>query len=181
MRRKFSVSGVVLTSKYLEVFGAIIAAYARAEVGIRVTISALLKEDIAVAFVLSEPYSSIPLKKVASSLAKIKLSEEYAKAFDSILDKIDAIRPIRNAIAHDIWVKGTRDNSIRPARMNINAGLAKTFGFSDKESDYTVDELDKYVKELLVLIDETKSFQEETGLAEVLNELNSHDEGQAAS
>jgi hypothetical protein len=135
-------------------FGKIIHHYASAEAGIKITLSGLLKIELARLLILTEPCSAMSLRNVAKSLVKGIWPEEDSKpreAFCQMVGDLGAFGPLRNSIGHSRWYDGTRPDSIKPAYVDIRSGTAKYFGVDEEERDWTVPELNAEADKLLKL------------------------------
>jgi hypothetical protein len=57
--------------------------------------------------------------------------------------------PLRNAIAHHIWMEGARNGSVKPLSARSRGGKAKLQGIWDEEKDYILADLHKIANALV--------------------------------
>jgi hypothetical protein len=136
------VSAVVVTKDHLLGFGAIIHYYATAESGIKMGLACVLGIELIDLMILSEPYTSLNLRNVSKSIAKVRepITPE-AERFLQIVGDFGAFGTLRNLIAHSRWREGHRAGSIRPSRLDIREGKARVYGLGEEEEDWTVADL----------------------------------------
>ena len=131
-----------LTEQHVLAFGAIIHRYAHCESGLRMALSPLLGIDRIDVMILTEPLNSLGLRNVAKSLVKSRepLSEASQRLL-AVIDEFEKFGSVRNCIAHDRWMRGGRQNSIKPARIDIRGGNVRVSGIFDQKADYTPNDL----------------------------------------
>jgi hypothetical protein len=131
-----------VTKEHLLAFGGIIHHYAVAENGIKIALATLMGIELVDVMILTEPYSSLNLRNVAKSLAKVKEPiNEPVRVFLQIVGDFGAFGAIRNNIAHNRWTDGSRPNSVKPSRLDIREGKARVYGASHEERDWLLEEL----------------------------------------
>jgi hypothetical protein len=131
-----------VTKEHLLGFGGITHYYAVAETGIKIGLAAVLGVELIDVLIMCEPYSSLDLRNVAKSVAKAHepITPEVER-FLQLVGDFGAFSSIRNLIAHSRWREGIREGSIRPSRLDIRDGKARTYGLEDGERDWTADDL----------------------------------------
>ena len=90
----------------------------------------MLKLDISIFLIVSEPYGSQDLRN--------ENDEEFEQII-GLVGRLKSYGKIRNFIAHNRWTQGKRVRSIRPIAMNIRSGKAATLGYSDDDEDYVIE------------------------------------------
>jgi hypothetical protein len=135
----------ILTDTHFELFGRITYHYADLETGLKFLCAVLLKVDVGAFMVVSEPYTSVNLRNVVTSLSNAA-DFEYPDEREKIIrfaGDLKGASKFRNYIAHCQWTRGSRPDSIKPMHINIRSGRAKTFGHDENEPDYTVHDITK--------------------------------------
>jgi hypothetical protein len=70
---------------------------------------------------------------------------------------------LRNAIAHNVWSRGKRPNSIKPISLGVRGGTTSIKGVSEEEPDYTPEELGTIVDDLFKLHEQFRRYLLEIG------------------
>jgi hypothetical protein len=131
-----------MTDDHLLAFGAITYRYAYAEAHIKNILAHSVGIPIALLATLVEPCSSLELRNVAKSTAKlVEIDETNRERFCWLIGQLGSFGPLRNNIAHRRWTPGRRPGSIKPVAIDIRSGSAKMIGIRDDERDWTTDEL----------------------------------------
>ena len=158
------------SNAHLLAFGRIIHQYGLCEVGVKITVSAILRLDIARTLVVLQPSSATDLKNVAKSLAKMTLDPKWSEVFCCIVGDWSAHNALRNLIAHSAWADGDRPGSIKPRNLSIREGRAKFAGDGEDEASYTADELEAAAKSLAFINKRNLQFLEDSGLRRIIDE-----------
>lgn len=156
----------LITDKHFEAWGRIVYAYAAMEAGIKLAISGILGLAPSDTFILANPYTSLNLRNVAKSVAKLYLQPKDAETFVQIVGDYGAFARVRNDICHNRWTFGDRPNSLRPAYMEIRSGRADPKGYNEGESDYTLDDFGEKANDLFELNRRLVSFLKSSGIDE---------------
>ena len=85
------------------------------------------------------------------SSAKMHLQPPYSERFVALVGEVSGFGTLRNHIAHNRWMRGTRPGSIRPTLIDIRQGRADAKGFEDEELDYTSKDFAKSANALFAL------------------------------
>lgn len=108
-------------------------------------LAGLLNVPLEAVLLLSAPYSSLDLRNVTKSAAKVVLKKDYPKLLERIVWLIGehkAISQVRNDISHNVWQRGDAPNSIRPMQADVRSGTFKLFGGDEDSSrEYTHNDL----------------------------------------
>ena len=142
-----------VSEKHVFQFGLITSTYALAEQGIILTLSGILNVNISTMMILASPYGATDLRNVAKSIAKLKYKGKQLDKFLGITGIVKKHSVLRNAIAHSMWTKGYREDSIRPIRMQIREGKANPKGFHEEEKDYSLNDFELAASELADVYD----------------------------
>lgn len=140
---------------HLLAFGAIVQDFARFERLIEISVSNILKANHMLTAIVMAGLGYTAKCDVLKSLLQIELwpDQEKALRISRYIQDFNAYLPLRNAIAHHIWVASTRPNAIKHVSVSARGGKAKVHGLLAAEKDYTVAELQK-VANILVTIHE---------------------------
>lgn len=159
-----------LSERHLEAFGRIITLYAFVEVGLKVTLTAMLRSDYV--HLMTAPYSSSVLQSVAVAITVMHFSDDDPdrKVLLELLDRYARHATLRNHIAHAMWTKGTRAGAVRPVYMRVQHGKAKPRGYGSHEPDYNLEELQQEAAALHAIHQELQSFLNRSGLAAVMED-----------
>ena len=158
----------LLSDQHFEAFGRIVSAYASCETGIKLSLAGILNALPHEIMILSEPYSSLSLRNVSKSIAKLRLPKKHQEQFMHLIGEFGGHAQLRNHIAHNRWTRGTRPNSIRPVQMDIRSGKAKPKGYDPEERDFTLEEIGLRANQLFELNSKIVQFMIGTGLSEIL-------------
>ncbi|WP_346033260.1 hypothetical protein [Erythrobacter westpacificensis] len=152
--------------------GALITAYAAAEVEFNLLLSAVLDISIYEMALLVQPYSASTRRDVFKAIVKLRLPADDPKR-DKLLNFLGRHKEadrLRNHLAHSNWVNSDREGAFRPMYAQARDGKAKFFGVDPTEHDFTVEEVQQVVKKLQQLIFDMRQFKKETGYYEVIQE-----------
>ncbi len=155
---------------HLLAFGRIMHHYGLCEVGFKITISGMLRLDIAHGLVVLQPSSATDLKNVTKSLAKMTLKPKWAEQICCIVGDWSAHNGVRNLIAHSAWTGGDRPGSIKPRNLSIREGRAKFVGDGEDEASYTAMELEAIARSLALINRRTLQFLDDSGLRRLIDE-----------
>ena len=157
---------MTLTPKHFTAFGLSINAYASAEFSIKAAISGLLGVSFAEGLIVTEPYSAVTIKNVATSLVKLsKLPKAQRAAFVQHVGDWAAFSALRNQIAHNRWENGKRPGSVHAVGYDIRSGTPKWI-VNDKSRDWMVDELIAEAQKLADVNTRLIEFLQTTGFLE---------------
>jgi hypothetical protein len=127
-------------------FGLIINQWAKFENMVEYTIAALLRIDDFNGRLLTSgmTYASKRdlLRVMIEQQTQLKAprgSAFYAELSD-ILDDAEKLNDIRTSVAHSVWIKGTRPDTIKPIRVRAR-GKLRIRGHDPKERDFNIKEL----------------------------------------
>lgn len=111
-----------------------------------------------------------------SCMETFKVSEPAKTEITTLFDNVHKYNPLRNHIAHSIWVRGKRPTSVKPAYLDLRQGKGKLGGYDDDERDYTLLELQNIANELMdgrsAIIQYFKIFDQRQSWQETPAELN---------
>lgn len=160
----------ILSDEHYRVFGGIIVGFAKAEIGIKMTLAGLLKIDLLDALAITAPYGSVSLRNVAKSIAKLKWEDrpELLAEFLHLVGKIKGRATMRNDIAHNLWRVGRRPSSIAPMYVSVREDRADLIGLGEEHRDYLLDEFSDAAVELNDMNMLLSAFWEKAGLAAII-------------
>ena len=95
-------------------------------------------------------------------LEKVNVTEERRLNVVKLIEKIETKSRLRNYIAHSVWTKGRKPNSIKPMSITAKKKL-KLLGFEHNEKEYTAKELERAAYEIGETYDQLKAFIESGG------------------
>lgn len=132
-----------LTPAHFHAFGYIISTYAKIEQGFKAIISGITGLDVNEIAIMTEPYSSMQLRNVITSMSEFRpLPDRGNEQLKELISEFATFSKLRNQIAHSMWTEGNRPDSIKPLNVDIRSGKAKYFGIDEDERDWTIAELD---------------------------------------
>ncbi len=138
--------------QHLMAFGAIIQWFARYEFLMQAAMAGILGADLGSVVVVTAGLSYNGKRDALLSLTNLTdLAPEKGRQIKAHLDSMHKHSALRNAIAHSIWVPGSRDNAVKPMRIITKGGVGKTIGHDEGETDHTPEELLQAVSEIAVL------------------------------
>lgn len=141
-----------LTTEHLCAFGAIIAVFARHEILMVGAISNLLETSAAGVMHLTAEMPYRAKKDALKALSKASdLKGHDKERIAWFLGQVHTFNDLRNSIAHNIWKRGERPGSIKPLSLGVRSGTTKIKGIYPTEPDYTLDELNAAVENLIRL------------------------------
>jgi hypothetical protein len=154
-----------LTLDHFFVFGSIIHSFAYHEHLIQATIAGIAKIDIGNVIILTAPLGYAQKRDCLYSLMEHQIgNENLKKQIKDYLDEIDKLNYLRNAIAHNMWVSGTRPNSIKPMGISVRGGKGKLKGVLESEQDYLLEELISLADKLALINNSYLEFVSTLGL-----------------
>ncbi|WP_340110196.1 hypothetical protein [Pikeienuella sp. HZG-20] len=160
-------ASLIISDAHFEAWGRIIYFYAALETRLKIAIAALADITILDAVILTEPYSAMALRNVATSLTKKRnLPAADAERLLNIIDEHQNYSKLRNAIAHDWWTTGDRPASLRPAHLTIHGGKARGTGYGEGEPDFILEDFGRAADELLSAGERLRAFVIERGVQE---------------
>jgi hypothetical protein len=132
----------LLTDEHYRAFGAIIHQFAAFERLVEICIAASLGADIGITVVAISQLSYSAKSDALKSILIIEVNKlfAYRERLISIVDRFNQYAPLRNTIAHQYWLKGTRPNSIKPLVVSSRGGKLKIRGLEEDDGDYLTDE-----------------------------------------
>jgi hypothetical protein len=158
------------TSAHLAAFGGLTFYYASNELGLKIAISGILQTDLADVLIVTEPLQSLQLRNVTKAIAKHRLRPDLAEQLCQIVGDLGAFGPLRNSIAHNQWVDGAREGSIKPKYVSIREGRADWKGDDPEDRDWTAAEMTAEVGKLAKLQIRLNNFLNSSGLAAIVEE-----------
>ncbi len=128
--------------RHLMAFGAVIQWFARHELLIQTTMAGIAGIDLGTAVVLTAGLSYAAKRDALLSLVNTTdLPDEIADTIRRYLDDLHRHNGLRNAIAHSMWVQGSRPGAIKPMRLIVRRGVGRPMGLAEDEPDHTVEDL----------------------------------------
>lgn len=158
----------LFTDAHFHAFGVITTAYASCETGIKLCLAGTLGLPPYNIMILTEPYSSLALRNVAKSIAKLDMPPQFQEQFIQIVGDWGSQGKLRNYIAHNRWTRGTRPKSIRPVQMDIRSGKANFTGYEDGDPDYSLEDIQRAASTLVRIDERIRRFLKNTGLADAI-------------
>jgi len=154
-----------ITPDFAVLFGFIISMFAKLERQMTIAMAGLLDTDLGTAAILM---SAAGFSAKRQTLHHINWTTPMAGTFNAdlsaLLAEIELLTKVRNLIAHSIWVRGTRPDSIRPMNIDTRGKRLKLFGHEDTERDYTVDDIRNEGRKIDALQRELIALLESSGL-----------------
>jgi hypothetical protein len=139
----------ILTYDHLARFGSIICSFAHLEYLMQAIMAAMAGVDDTKIMVLTKSLTYSQKRDTLYSYFNLYNSPiEHQTNLKKLLDTAHNHNGLRNHIAHSLWKKGIRPNTIRPGYIDVRQGKGKIVGYDDDEKDYTVDELSDAANEL---------------------------------
>jgi len=155
-----------LSDAHLARFGSIVTSFAKFEYLISCTMAAVAGvEDMKIVFLTKALTYSQKRDTLYSYMTQYVIKQAVSNRIIEIVDEAHGYSGLRNNIAHAIWVKGTREGSIRPGYVDVRYGKGRILGYGDGERDYTVDELGDAANAMLRLSNELIRYLRDSGIA----------------
>jgi hypothetical protein len=159
---------VPLTLEHTKWFGLIVANFARAELIIQQTLSAIHQHDIARIMILTVGLGySGKRDALLATLRGITIPEDHAERIRWYLGQVHKHNSLRNNIAHAYWVAGKRPGSIKPYQMKVRGGVLGLFGHHEEEPDHTLEEFGLLASELTKTLDDFAAYLKASGYVAV--------------
>ncbi|MTJ82175.1 MAG: hypothetical protein F8N37_14370 [Telmatospirillum sp.] len=128
--------------QHLLAFGAIVQWFARHEYLMQTAMAGITGTDLSTILVLTAGLSYTAKRDALASLTHTTgLPEPVGEAVRTYLDDLNRHNGLRNAVAHSMWVPGSRPDSIKPMRLIVRGGIGKPVGHIEDERDYLAEEL----------------------------------------
>jgi hypothetical protein len=166
-----------LTHAHLSRFGSIVHTFARVEYLMQATMGRIIRLSggnsltVDTVVLITKPMTYSQKRDALLSLMEaFKLSEPAKTEITTLFNAAHNHNALRNHVAHALWRRGTRPESIKPAFLDLRQGKGRIGGYEDEDRDYTLEELSEIADKLLVTrsaiiqylkrFDETHSWQE---------------------
>jgi hypothetical protein len=151
-------------------FGGIIHAFARLEWVIQGTMAAVSDLDVGKITTLTRELGYTAKRDALYSYMELYDTEvELKTAIKGFLDGANEHNGLRNHIAHSLWKKGSRPNSIRPLTIRVRSGKGKLIG-EDSDPNYTEVDLAHIADKLRQIHNSYMRFMESKGFADFMQE-----------
>jgi hypothetical protein len=131
-----------LTQGHFHAFGYIVSTYAKVEQGLKFIIAQILGVPRSIVMMLCEPYTSNTLRNVTRSINAAHVLPGINERITNLVGEFKSFGLLRNNISHNMWIVGTRPNSIKPIRLDIRSGKPEFYGGDDTERDWLLSELE---------------------------------------
>jgi hypothetical protein len=155
------------TDEHAKYFGHIINIFARIETQMMVCAAGILNTDLATAYILMADTHYRQKRQTLLHLnITLGINGYREPELTAILDGIHKLSGLRNAIAHNTWVKGNRPNSIKPMQLILRGEEPTPLGHWHNEQSYTPDDLRADAIKLETLSRRLAELLETTGLEE---------------
>ena len=130
-----------ISFKHFACFGGIMHSFARLEWVIQGTMAAVAGVDVGKITLLTRDLGYTAKRDALYSYMELyETSDELKAPIKGFLDAAHEYNALRNHIAHSLWRRGSRPNSVRPLTIRVRGGKCKLVG-GDDEPDYTEAEL----------------------------------------
>jgi hypothetical protein len=160
----------LITVNHHRLFGCIIDAFARIEVGLQATIALISDIDLGKISVLTRGLSYTAKRDTLYSYMEIaEIADPIKSQIKSFFDAAHEYSGLRNHIAHSIWTEGTRPGSIKPRSIKIQGGKGKVIGSDPAECDYTETELERICHKLGMMHNSYLTFLRTSGLSAAID------------
>ena len=151
-------------------FGGIIHSFARLEWVIQGTMGAVAELDIGKITLLTRDLGYAAKRDALYSYMEFYETPDELKAqIRAFLDAAHEYNALRNHIAHSLWRRGSRPNSVRPLTIKVRCGKCKLVG-ADDEPDYTETELGLIADKLRQIHNSYMQFMKSRGFEAFMEE-----------
>lgn len=159
-----------LTREMLVAFASIIQSFARLEFVLQLTMAAVGRIGLDAAMPLTAGLGYQGKRDALFAISEgANVPQHQLDEIRSFLDEADRFNALRNAIAHSVWVPGTRPNSIKPMGIKVR-GKLKYVGVLDSERDYTQADLLGAADKLVIINNSYMDFLRQSGLLSHIEE-----------
>lgn len=130
-----------VSTKHITGFGHIIFMWANVETYMHLSLAALTKSPLQRSLLMTwhMTYNN-KRDRLRALVDYIELDDKPQKEFDCLIVRLNSAYKMRNTIAHSIWTKGDKPNSIKPQIM-VARGPIKLSGFNLNVESYTPNDL----------------------------------------
>lgn len=155
-------NGFIISDRHYMLFGRIVSNYARAEVGFRFVLGAMLHLPMEFMLLLSAPYTSLHLRNATKAVAKIVIHDDQVtlEKLVGLLGTHKSLSLIRNDISHNMWRQGDGD-AIRPMGADIREGKLEFVGIADDDRQYSREDLRLAANKSVRLVGDLIKFQDD--------------------
>jgi hypothetical protein len=148
-----------MTAEHYMAFGAIVQHFAFFERLVEFCIAYILSAKHApTALAVSGLGYTAKTEALTSLIGIHNIPAGMATTMTNAVDKFKGYYNLRKAIAHQVWLRGSRPESIKVISISAKGGKAKVRGTDDGLRDYTVDELIDIANELLLFVEGFASY-----------------------
>lgn len=157
----------LLSQDHLSRFGSIVYSFAHLEYLMQSVMAGAGELDPDKITVLTKALTYSQKRDTLYSYLKFyNFPAEREVPIKEFFDRAHKHNALRNHIAHSMWTKGTRPDTIKPAYIDLRQGRALVGGQDENERDYTMDELGNIANELRNIVSDLVSYLRETGVRE---------------
>jgi hypothetical protein len=163
----------LLTDEHFHAFGVIVHQFALFERLVERCISGCLGSHLPITMVgISQLSYSAKCDSLKSILCVVGNGLfDHRQGLESIVDGFNEYSTVRNAIAHNQWVEGTRPNSIKPLSVTSRGGKLKIRGLTGDDKDYLAAELMEIANNLFDIRLELMQFTLDIGIGPSREEI----------
>lgn len=148
-------------------FGFIIHLFAKIETQLETVVAGMLGSDLGTAVIL---IGDMNYRQKRQTVLHIHNTLGFdGKGYPEFLDILEAVHKhakLRNWIAHSIWVKGKRVDSIKPMQLILRSEKPVPLGHHHNEKDYTPKDLEDATRSLAALDTRLVKFIHDSGIWE---------------
>lgn len=156
---------------HMQAFGVIIQWFARHEYLMHLVAAALLKADLgAITMLMTGLGYAGKRDAINSLLTYVAIKAEVAAKIKQFLDDLHSYNRLRNSIAHNTWVEGSRPNAIKPLYVVVRGGSGRIVGMEESEQDYTPQELLDKANKIGALYNNFRDYLESIGLLSIIEQ-----------
>jgi hypothetical protein len=162
-----------MTREHYHAFGGIIHGFARIEVGLQMTLAAITGIDAGKLAIITRGLSYAARRDTLYSYMEIvEIDEDFKARVKGFFDAVHEYSGLRNHIAHSLWTKGIRPNTIRPLSVRVQGGKGRFYGLPDSNDvrDYTLEELGNIALKLAIIHNSHVTFLRTSGLIDSIDE-----------
>jgi hypothetical protein len=160
----------VIDNEHYMLFGRITSNFARAEMAFKMAAAEMLKIPIHFMLIIAAPYTTVQVRNVTKSLAKIML-DHAPDCRDKLVELLGihkAATTLRNDIGHNMWTKGVTIDRIRPMYADIRSEKAEFFGITKDSRSYSKEDLTQSANKMVKLNQDLISFLDSDAFLEAI-------------
>ncbi len=147
-----------ISDEHFCAFGRILHAFARTEIIFEGAIRNLINMSPEQAAFMFSQYSYNQKRSLFQSIiGQVAAPKDEQQELLNLIRRIDKRASLRNNIAHSVWAKGRKPNSIKPFVI-ATRGALKIHGSGHNEKEWTATELHKEADFILERLSEIVSF-----------------------